>query len=53
MAQGSLSELETQLEVARRLGYLEETDWGQLDAQMERIDKMISGLLRHERARKA
>ena len=47
MAQGSLSELDTQLELAKRLGYLDEEAWKPLDARMERIDKMISGLIRH------
>lgn len=47
MAQGSLSELDTQLELARRLGYLDEKTWRILDQQMERIDKVISGLIHH------
>ncbi len=47
MAQGSLSELDTQIELARRLGYLNDGDWKVLDRQMERIDKMISGLIKH------
>jgi four helix bundle protein len=48
MAQGSLSELDTQSEIAKRLGYLSATTWATLDAQMERIDKMLSGLIRHQ-----
>ncbi|MEK6619300.1 MAG: four helix bundle protein [Nitrospirota bacterium] len=47
MAQGSLSELDTQLELAKRLGYLAEENWTMLDGKAERIDKMISGLIRH------
>lgn len=47
MAQGSLSELDTQIEIAKRLGYLEQGHWAKLDVQIERIDKMISGLIRH------
>ena len=47
MAQGSLSELDTQLELARQLGYLDEKTWRILDERMERIDKMISGLIHH------
>ncbi len=47
MAQGSLSELDTQLELAKRLGYLDEKTWKILDQRMERIDKMISGLIHH------
>jgi four helix bundle protein len=47
MAQGSLSELDTQLELARRLGYLDEETWRNLDQRMESVDKMITGLIRH------
>lgn len=47
MAQGSLSELDTQLELAKRLGYLDDENWRIIDAQMERIDKTISGLIRY------
>ena len=47
MAQGSLSELDTQLELARRLGYLDEETFGVLDRGMKRIDKTITGLIRH------
>ncbi|MSQ77778.1 MAG: four helix bundle protein [Nitrospiraceae bacterium] len=47
IAQGSLSELDTQLEVAKELGYLDKDRWTVLDDQIERIDKMISGLIRH------
>ena len=49
MAQGSLSELDTQLELAKRLGYLPQDKWTTLDSQLDRIDKMISGLIRHQR----
>ena len=48
IAQGSLSELDTQIEIAKRLGYISETAWAKLDAQMERIDKMLSGLIRQQ-----
>ncbi len=49
VSQGSLSELDTQLELARNLGYLSMSEWETIDLQMERIDKMISGLIRHQR----
>jgi four helix bundle protein len=49
MAQGSLSELDTHLELARRLGYLVQDDWTMIDRRIERIDKMLSGLIRHQR----
>ena len=41
MTQGSLSELDTQLELARRLGYLGHDNWMIFDQQVERIDKML------------
>jgi len=47
IAQGSLSELDTQVELARRLGYMDEASWKLLDQRMERIDKTISGLIHH------
>lgn len=47
IAQGSLSELDTQLELARRLDYVDEVTLKLLDEQMERIDKMITGLINH------
>jgi four helix bundle protein len=51
MAQGSLSELDTQLELASRLGYLGQDSWTALDGKVERIDKMLSGLIRHQRGK--
>jgi four helix bundle protein len=50
MAQGSLSELDTQLELARQLKYLDEHTWIGLDELMNRIDKMISGLIRRQKS---
>jgi four helix bundle protein len=35
MAQGSLSEFDTQLELARRLGYLAQDSWTMLDRRVE------------------
>jgi four helix bundle protein len=49
MAQGSLSELDTQLEIARQLGLVEEGAWKDLDARLVEIDKMLSGLIRHQK----
>lgn len=51
IAQGSLSELDTHLELARRLGYLGQDSWTALDGKVERIDKMLSGLIRHQRGK--
>jgi four helix bundle protein len=50
MAQGSLSELDTQFELARQLKYLDEHTWIGLDDLMDRIDKMISGLIRRQKS---
>ena len=47
IAQGSLSELDTQIELAARLGYLDDTKRNRLDEKMQRIDKLITGLIRH------
>jgi len=47
IAQGSLSELDTQIEIASRLGYLDAKCRNSLDEKMQPIDKMISGLIRH------
>jgi four helix bundle protein len=49
MAQGSLSELDTHLEPAKRLRYLAQDNWATIDGRMERIDKMLSGLIRHQK----
>ena len=46
IAQGSLSELDIQLEISRRLNYIRDNDWQKLNEKMERVDKMLSGLIR-------
>ena len=46
MAQGSLSELDTQVELAISLGYLKRNDLDGLEERMLKIDKMLSGLIR-------
>lgn len=50
MAQGSFSELDTHLELAKRLRYLAQDNWTIIDKRMERIDKMLSGLIRHQKS---
>lgn len=47
IAQASLSELDTQVELASRLGHIDETTRAMLDGSMERIDKTIAGLIRY------
>jgi four helix bundle protein len=46
-SQGSASELETELVIAHQLGYLDETTFARLIAQLERIGRLITGLRRH------
>ena len=45
-SQGSASELETELLIALRLGYLEESRFAGLVTQLERIGRLITGLRR-------
>ena len=47
IAQGSLSELATHIELATRLNYLDHKNQTSLDEKMQRIDKLITGLIRH------
>ena len=46
IAQGSLSELDTQLEIAFKVGYIKSNDFENLELKMDRIGKMISGLIK-------
>ena len=46
MAQGSLSELDTQLELSVLLGYVRAEDVREIDVHLLRIDRMLSGLIR-------
>src|SRR5690242_10040896 len=41
IAHASLSEVDTHLEIARRRGYLDEQAWGQLDAAIQELGRMI------------
>jgi four helix bundle protein len=47
MAQASLSELDTQLEIARRLKFLSDDRWSSLDGTMNHIDKLLTGLIKY------
>ena len=47
VAMGSASELDTQLEIGRRLGFLSEQDWARADATLAEVDRMLLGLKRH------
>ena len=46
MAQGSLSELDTHLEISGKLGYLKENNLQELSVLMNDIDKMLTGLIK-------
>jgi len=45
-AQGSLSEVDTQLELSGALGYIQREALATLDAQMIQVDKMLTGLIK-------
>ena len=47
IAQASLSELDTQLEIATRLKFLTERQWRTLDGQINHIDKLLSCLIKY------
>lgn len=49
IARASLSELDTELEIALRLEYLDKASWAKLSDQMEAIGRMLSGLMRTKR----
>jgi four helix bundle protein len=49
IAKGSLSELDTHLEIGKRLQYYGESQLAAVNDLMERTDKMLSGLIRFER----
>ena len=46
MGQGSLSELDTQLELSVSLGFLDNEVLKEITNQLLRIDKMLTGLIR-------
>jgi four helix bundle protein len=45
-ARGSVFEVETQLTIAGRLGYISETELGELDNSAGEIAKMLNGLIK-------
>jgi four helix bundle protein len=51
IAQGSASEVETELLIAFRLGYLTETEYKGIVSKLDEIGRMITGLSSHLKAR--
>jgi four helix bundle protein len=51
IAQGSLSELDTQMELSKRIGFVSEDKWKMLDNKMNKEDKMLSGLIKSQKAK--
>jgi len=49
ISQGSLSELDTQLELSLRLRYIDQNTWNILDNMLIEEDKIISGLIRSQK----
>jgi four helix bundle protein len=50
-AQGSASEVETELLIAHRLGYLKVDVFGELQESLDKIGQMLHGLARHVRGK--
>ncbi len=46
-AQGSASEVETELLIAYRLGYLSENNYLELHASLDNIGRMLTGVSQH------
>ena len=44
IALGSSSELDTELEISQRLGYIPDATWRELDDRLVEIDRMLIGL---------
>ncbi len=51
VAKGSLSELDTQMELAKQLNYISIKNWEAMDEHMVEVDKMLSGLIRHQKGK--
>lgn len=49
IAQRSLSELDTQLELAKRLEFIDEITWKDLDKKLIEEDKVLSGLIKSQK----
>jgi len=49
ISMGSLSELDTQLELAKRLEFIDEAKWKNLDDKLIAEDKVLSGLIKSKK----
>lgn len=49
VSSGSLSELDTQLELAKRLGYVTHEQWNYLDSKIIEEDKVLCGLIKYQK----
>jgi four helix bundle protein len=49
IAKGSLSELDSQLELVKRLSYINEIEWKRFDDKLTDQDKLLSGLIRSQK----
>ena len=45
VALGSQAEVDVQLEIARRVGFLEDADYRRLAAQVDEVGRMLNGLI--------
>ena len=52
ISRGSLSELDTQLELSKRLDFVNEKTWKRLDDKLTKEDKVLSGLIRSQKEAK-
>lgn len=48
IARGSMSELDTHIEIAKQLGYLYKKDINTINILMERVDRMLAGLIKSQ-----
>jgi four helix bundle protein len=53
LARGSVSEIDTQLEIAYRLGYLTGAAYARLQGRLENVSKMLFGLIDSVSSRRA
>ena len=51
IAGGSLSELDTQVEIAKNLGFISAESEGELERMMDSISKKLAGLIRHQKGK--